>query len=600
MTRASQTLLTLVLIFVVSCSQVMSESDTSLGPYEAGYEFANLSTASGDDDDYFEYYNTQSGNYLSAIVAQRNHDWKSASYFISKVLENDPDNKSLKSRAMILAIGSEKADQALDIAEELKNDPEYQAVSRLILTIDAIKSGDYDAADTELNAIVADKKVELVKPIIMGWIDAGRGDMDIEALSANPLYTYDALNIASVLDDVEAMGRILKASIDNQTIIADDLERIGDLFYLRENYNQALFVYKKALTLGNIANGRIANKAMLIDNQQSIPEKLLITTLQHSISDGVARSMYDIAALLYQKNAGNSARLFTALSLFLNPKYNESRFLLGQITAQNGQYDEAIEQFSAIPANDDRYLPARRRAADILEQADKHEAAIRILEGLATDFNDLESRIQIGDIYRRKQNFDDAVNAYNKAFNQVENKDDPSTWHLYYVRGMALERLGNWQKAEADLVKALEFRPNHPYILNYLGYSWADKGTNLDQALDMIRKAVDLRPDDGYIVDSLGWVLFQTGQYEESLPYLEKAVEIMPYDPVINDHLGDVYWKVGRKIEARFQWSRVLNFEDAEDDLVDRVEEKLRVGLKNKNLKEAFNTMSNEDGYTPE
>jgi tetratricopeptide (TPR) repeat protein len=151
-------------------------------------------------------------------------------------------------------------------------------------------------------------------------------------------------------------------------------------------------------------------------------------------------------------------------------------------------------------------------------------------------------------------------------------------WHLLYVRGMSQERAGNWEAAEKDLLAALEFKPEQPYILNYLGYAWADRGQNLDKAQSMIRKAVSLRPEDGYITDSLGWVLYRIGKYKASVPELERAVSLLPYDPVINDHLGDAYWRVGRKMEAKFQWERAKNHSD-DGELKTKLDEKMAKGL---------------------
>ena len=125
-------------------------------------------------------------------------------------------------------------------------------------------------------------------------------------------------------------------------------------------------------------------------------------------------------------------------------------------------------------------------------------------------------------------------------------------WRLFYVRGIAFERLGEWPKAEADFLRALELEPDQPLVLNYLGYTWVEQGRNLDEARTMIEKAVELRPDDGYIVDSLGWVAYRLGDFEEAVRQLELAVELVPGDPIINDHLGDAYWQVGRLNEARF------------------------------------------------
>jgi tetratricopeptide (TPR) repeat protein len=126
--------------------------------------------------------------------------------------------------------------------------------------------------------------------------------------------------------------------------------------------------------------------------------------------------------------------------------------------------------------------------------------------------------------------------------------------------------------------KALALFPEQPLVLNYLGYSWVDKGLHLDEGMEMIRKAVEQRPDDGYIVDSLGWAYFRTGNYDEAVKNLERAVLLKPDDPTINDHLGDAYWRAGRTLEAHFQWAQAKDFKPEPDELA-TLEKKLQDGL---------------------
>ena len=149
---------------------------------------------------------------------------------------------------------------------------------------------------------------------------------------------------------------------------------------------------------------------------------------------------------------------------------------------------------------------------------------------------------------------------------------------MFYSRGVAEERANDWARAEADLKKALALQPNQPLVLNYLGYSWIDKGENLGDALGMIKHAVDLRPNDGYIVDSLGWAYFHLHDFDHATEYLERAIELLPEDPTINDHLGDAYWRSGRLAEARYQWRRALQFQP-ENDEIQGIETKLDHGL---------------------
>lgn len=95
-------------------------------------------------------------------------------------------------------------------------------------------------------------------------------------------------------------------------------------------------------------------------------------------------------------------------------------------------------------------------------------------------------------------------------------------------------------------------------MLNYLGYSWVDRGVRLNEGLAMIQRAVALRPNSGAIVDSLGWAYYRLHDYQHALDCMERAVELMPAEATLNDHLGDVYWRLGRRIEARYQWRRAL------------------------------------------
>jgi tetratricopeptide (TPR) repeat protein len=151
-------------------------------------------------------------------------------------------------------------------------------------------------------------------------------------------------------------------------------------------------------------------------------------------------------------------------------------------------------------------------------------------------------------------------------------------WRLFYYRGVAYEQSKDWAAAEADLKRALALYPNQPSVLNYLGYSWVDRGENLDLALKLIRTAVRLEPTDGYIVDSLGWVYFKLGRYDDAVKTMETAVQLAGGDATINDHLGDVYWAVGRKREAVFQWTYARD-SSPDKDLLPKILEKLKHGL---------------------
>jgi Flp pilus assembly protein TadD len=107
--------------------------------------------------------------------------------------------------------------------------------------------------------------------------------------------------------------------------------------------------------------------------------------------------------------------------------------------------------------------------------------------------------------------------------------------------------------------KVIALDPKHANALNYLGYTYADLGENLDEAERLILEAMKHKPEDGYITDSLGWVYYQKGDYEKALEQLKKAVELVPDDPVILEHLGDTYLKLNDREKALEYYRKSLD-----------------------------------------
>jgi tetratricopeptide (TPR) repeat protein len=212
---------------------------------------------------------------------------------------------------------------------------------------------------------------------------------------------------------------------------------------------------------------------------------------------------------------------------------------------------------------------------DALDRADEAEKHLTTLIKQSPD--DLEAITGLGNVLRGRKKFAECADVYSKAVALIA-KPEKANWVTFYFRAICYERSKQWPKAEADLKKALELFPEQPHLLNYLGYSWIDQGTNLDEGMAMIKKAVQQRPDDGYIVDSLGWAYYRLGNYEDATKQLERAIELKPEDLTINDHLGDAYWRIGRVLEARFQWAHARDLKPDPEELP-KIEAKLKDGL---------------------
>jgi Flp pilus assembly protein TadD len=231
-------------------------------------------------------------------------------------------------------------------------------------------------------------------------------------------------------------------------------------------------------------------------------------------------------------------------------------------------------------------LAALRRAS-LLGQLERYDQALAQLAELAEIApNSADPHIQRGDLLRVQQRFDEAVEAYDVAAERLPRLAEQD-WYFLYRRGIVLERAGYWERAESDFIQAIDINPDSGHLLNYLGYSWADRGINIDEAEELLLRAIELEPENGYIADSVGWVYYRTGRMEEAIEWLELAVTLEPTDPEINDHLGDAYWVEGRFTEARFQWRRALNSETDEQQIA-AIRVKLQDGLSEDGILEEY------------
>jgi len=141
--------------------------------------------------------------------------------------------------------------------------------------------------------------------------------------------------------------------------------------------------------------------------------------------------------------------------------------------------------------------------------------------------------------------------------------------------GVSYQETGNFEKAEYHLRKAIELAPHHEEAHNALGYLFAENGTNLDEAVTLVKKALRKSPQNGAYLDSLGWAYYKQGKLNEALTELEKALDYMPESADVQDHLGDVYIKKGLKQKAVAMWQKAVQLEP--DNM--KIREKLRSAL---------------------
>jgi len=127
----------------------------------------------------------------------------------------------------------------------------------------------------------------------------------------------------------------------------------------------------------------------------------------------------------------------------------------------------------------------------------------------------------------------------------------PGDRDLMFTRAAALERLGRFDESEELFREILEDNPEDASAANYLGYSLADRGEDLDEAMELISRAVELEPDNSSYLDSLGWVHYRLGDLDQAEYWLRRAVEIGGDEGTVLAHLGEVLMRQGKDEEAR-------------------------------------------------
>ncbi|MGC9417905.1 MAG: tetratricopeptide repeat protein [Rhodovulum sp.] len=520
-----------------------------------------------------------SGAYLAARQASMYSDYTAAARYYAIALARDPSNPRLLENGMMAYLGLGEVDRAIPIARRLETGANASQVANLVIIADQMKRGAWDELLADFDA--GRSAAPLVDALIRAWARFGQGRMSeaLEAFDAASEQTglkafglyHKALALAAA-GDFEGADHILSGAAEGP-LRATRRGVIAHAEVLSQLDRQ-----DDAVELIEEAFGREADPGIARLRDRLMAGEALPFDLVEDATHGAAEVFLTVAGALNGDAMDSYTLIYSRLAEFLAPENTDAVLLSANLLESQERYDLAIKTYARVQRDDPAFYAAEIGRAEAMRRAGDVEGSISVLEALAQEFPDIAIiHVTLGDTFRGQERYDEARQAYDRA---IALFDEPARaqWIVYYARGIAHERLDMWPEAEADFRQALELEPGQPQVLNYLGYSFVEMKTNLDEALDMIERAVEARPGDGYITDSLGWVLYRLGRYQEAVPHMERAAALMPVDPIVNDHLGDVYWAVGRRNEARFQWHRALSF-DPEEEEADRIRRKLEVGL---------------------
>jgi tetratricopeptide (TPR) repeat protein len=522
------------------------------------------------------------GNYLAGRFAERQKDFAQAAAALGRALDEFPDNIGLMRRTFYLSLEAGEINTALRMAVKLQESGEMVSTAQLLLAAASVRKDDFAGALQRLEYMDREDLARYSVPLALAWAHAGANETAGAVAALAPLDKESGFETLRYLHEAfirEFAGQQGPAEAAYRAALGDDpaaganrvVQAYGAFLERQNRASEAAALYDGYT--GPDMDGLLfeAARTRLAEGRKPDPRI-------DSAAAGMAEGFFDIASILPKDRAGEIVLIYSRLALYLRPDFPMAQLLLADVYEGFGRYAEAAEIHRGIDETGAYGWTARLRLADELYELGDVEGATALLGKMANDRPDRgDALVRLGNIMRYEERYEESVAAYDQALERAGEITDDN-WTIYYSRGISLERSNQWDRAEQDFLKALELEPDQPFVLNYLGYSWVEKGKNLAEARDMLERAVAQRQDDGFIVDSMGWALYKLGEYGDAVDYLERAVALRPQDPVINDHLGDAYWRVDRRDEARIQWSRTLGL-GPEDDLRARIQKKLEQGL---------------------
>ena len=523
--------------------------------------------------------------YFSGIVAFENKNNSKALDFFnsSKILLNKHD-PYLKRYVFSLVLEN-KITRAINVIKNNDNKDNTNFFdAQLLLVLDSLKKNDFSKSYN----------------LLINMIELNQSDkFNLAILESLKQYIY-VFKEKKFLDNKRNLGKL--------SIISETFQRC----YLRDqatdayfsklisdpegDYSRYTFFYLTYL----IENKRIEDAKKIIKNIDYINSTLLLSQGKSWIenkkseklvkvfsckktNDLISEFLFLISNLYSTQDNFEKSNFYLNVSNFFNPKFIFNLALVAENQYSNQEYKKLKKTLKNFSEEDNFYYWYRikKQAQIIAKQRNKNES----LNYITSEFSKIKKPndkilFDIANFYKNSKKYEEAIKYYTKLISNSDNETEIQA-DLLYRRGGSYERIGKFEKADKDLLKALEINPNDAYILNYLAYSWLERNFKIKKAIEMLEKAYASKSNDPYIIDSIGWAYYLIDDFLKAEQFLKRAVELMPDDPIVNDHYGDILWKLDRKIQARYFWANVLAMDDAETEIIKSINIKMIEGLEN-------------------
>ena len=537
-----------------------------------------------------KYYRGDSvSNYFSGVLSLQDNKYKESYYFFKK-LGNLENNHFEYSRSFLESlVNNSKINEAFKYSKKLQTKEMNFFQSDLVVLSKFIKNKDFQKANNILTITNKNNYTsleEFLRQIIQNWVQIEQFNLNF--YEANEKFKL----ISPQYENIKKINNIfLNCYFDTKNLETEFQNLINDKTtdFSRYTFFYANYLFQK--NLSKKANSILSEK--LITN----PRNLLLNQLYSdfklkkrnhlknnfeckNISNVIAEIFYITANALSSQNFYSLSNFYINLAKYLNQNFYSYNLLLAENFIRVENYQKAKKIYLLLENFGEYYSwhSSKQIALLDIEKSKKEDA----LKNLQKSYNNLNAPnvYQIYDFaqfLKNNEKFEESIKLYSKVLQNI------SQSHELYPkakdgRGIAYEQIGDWVKAEKDFLDSLDAKPDQAYVINYLAYSWIEKGVKIEKSLEMLKKANKLRSNDGYITDSLGWALYKLRKYKEAKVYLKKAVQLMPSDPIVNDHFADILWMNGNKLQARYYWKYVLNLEETDINLKNKINKKILNG----------------------
>lgn len=518
--------------------------------------------------------------YAVAKYAGLTDDAQTSARQYAKLLRSVDDDPWVAEQAIFALLRVGEVDRAIAQAKRLPRETiDGTELPRLLLAVDALKREKTDDALAYLNQPWRNDYHAMLARSLAAW-SVLENDPEVAITLQQQAGGYDGLY--SLMS--ETLGALMKANIGRNDDAMADLAELWNI-----NARLALGVETEARLLALNGETELARQR-LRDFRNEVGRHPALLALGREIesgdvaaprplsaAEGTALAFYIATAPQAVPQYGDLPVPYFAMAVHLDPELDAAKALWADALDQSDRRPEAIALLKSIPETSIHHTSAQGQLAWALRREGRDGEALTIARETLERTHNRNIRVQLADLLQSLDRDGEAEATFTEII-KADEAEGEYDWRIYFARGGARERLGEWPLAEDDLKTAMSLRPDDPTIMNYLGYSWIDRGIQLDEGLSLIEQALRLAPDNGAITDSLGWAHYKLGNYERAIFYLERATELAPDISEILDHLGDAYWQVGRFKEAGFQWQRALKYA-VDDDEREHLQAKLTSGI---------------------